>query len=268
MNSFKAVFRALEYEAERQRKVVEEGGQLFQETRGWVEERGITQSQRSKEYAHDYRYFPEPDLPPLSLNPAWVDEIRARLPELPDVRKDRFLSQYGLPLYDANLITASKALADYFEACVSLSKEGPVEKKAKTVSNWLLGDFARLLNLTDIEINESKVTPDHLAEMLDLIEKGTLTGPAAKKVFEAMFASGKSAREIATQQGLTQISDSSAVEDIVRQVIADNAQAAADFRAGKEQALKFLVGQVMRASRGRANPQMATDILRQELGAG
>jgi len=266
MNSFKAVFRALEYEAERHRKVAEEGGQLMQETRGWVEEQGVTHSQRSKEYAHDYRYFPEPDLPPLTLSPSWVEEIESRLPELPDVRKDRFLSQYGLPLYDANLITNSKALADYFESCVNLSKDAPAEKRAKTVSNWLLGDFARLLNVTDIEINESKATPGHLVELLDLIDQGTLTGPAAKKVFEEMFNTGKPPKEIAAQQGLTQISDTSAVEEAVREVIASNSQAVADFKAGKEQAVKFLVGQVMKATRGRANPQMVTEILRQELG--
>ena len=268
MNSFKAVFRALEYEAERQRKVAEEGGQLIQETRGWVEEQGVTHSQRSKEYAHDYRYFPEPDLPPLTLSPSWVEEIKSRLPELPDVRRDRFLSQYGLPLYDAKLLTNSKALADYFEACVNLSQDAPAEKRAKTMSNWLLGDFARLLNVTDIEINESRVSPGHLAELLDLIDQGTLTGPAAKKVFEEMFSTGKPPKEIAAQQGLTQISDTSAVEEVVREVIASNSQAVADFKAGKEQAVKFLVGQVMKATRGRANPQMVTEILKRELGAG
>jgi aspartyl-tRNA(Asn)/glutamyl-tRNA(Gln) amidotransferase subunit B len=261
------VFRALEYEAARQRKVAEEGGRLTQETRGWVEERGVTQSQRSKEYAHDYRYFPEPDLPPLAASPSWVEEIRSRLPELPEVKRDRFLSQYGLPLYDANLLTTSKALADYFEACVNLSKEGPAEKRAKTVSNWLLGDFARLLNLANIEIQESKVVPGHLTELLDLIDQGTLSGPAAKKVFEEMFHTGKPPRDIAAQQGLTQISDTAAVEEIVRQVIASNAQAVADFKAGKDKAVKFLVGQVMKASQGRANPQMATEILKRELGA-
>jgi len=267
MNSFKAVFRALEYEAERQRKVAEEGGHLTQETRGWVEERGVTQSQRSKEYAHDYRYFPEPDLPPLMVNSPWVEEIRSRLPELPEVKRGRFLSQYGLPLYDANLLTTSKAVADYFEACVNLSQEGPAERRAKTVSNWLLGDFARLLNLADIEIQESKVAPAHLTELLDLIDQGALSGPAAKKVFEEMFHTGKPPGDIAARQGLSQISDTAAVEEIVRQVIASNAQAVVDFKAGKDKAVKFLVGQVMKASRGRANPQMATEILRRELGA-
>jgi aspartyl-tRNA(Asn)/glutamyl-tRNA(Gln) amidotransferase subunit B len=267
MNSFKAVYRALEYEAGRQRKVAEEGGRLVQETRGWVEERGATQSQRSKEYAHDYRYFPEPDLPPLTLMPPWVEEIRSRLPELPEARRDRFVSQYGLPLYDANLLTNSKALADYFEVCVSLSREGPTGKRAKTVSNWLLGDFARLLNLNDMEINESKVAAAQLVELLDLTDQGTLSRPTAKKVFEEMFNTGKPAKEIAAEQGLTQIGDAAAVAEVVRQVTSNNRQAVADYKAGKEQAIKFLVGQVMKETRGRANPKMVAEILQRELEA-
>ncbi|HJX70176.1 MAG TPA: Asp-tRNA(Asn)/Glu-tRNA(Gln) amidotransferase subunit GatB [Dehalococcoidia bacterium] len=265
MNSFKAVYRALEYEAERQRKVAEEGGRLVQETRGWVEERGLTQAQRSKEYAHDYRYFPEPDLPPLTLSPAWVKEISSHLPELPEQRRDRFISQYGLPPYDANLLTSSKSPADYFEACVNLSPGLPPEKRAKGVSNWLLGDFAHLLNLAGIEASQSKVTPARLVELLDLIDQGTLSGPTAKTVFEEMFHSGKPAREIVAEKGLTQISDASAVEKVVRQVIATNTPAVVDFKAGKEQAVKFLVGQVMKATKGRANPKLVNEILRREL---
>jgi aspartyl-tRNA(Asn)/glutamyl-tRNA(Gln) amidotransferase subunit B len=267
MNSFKAVYRAMEYEAGRQRKVAEEGGRLVQETRGWVEERGATQSQRSKEYAHDYRYFPEPDLPPLTLSPSWVEEIRSRLPELPEAKRDRFVSQYGLPLYDANLLINSKALADYFEVCVSLSREGPTGKRAKTVSNWLLGDFARLLNLNEMEINESKVAAAQLVELLDLTDQGTLSGPAAKKVFEEMFNTGKPAKEIAAEQGLTQIGDAAAVAEVIRQVTSNNKQAVADYKAGKEQAIKFLVGQVMKETRGRANPKMVAEILQRELEA-
>jgi aspartyl-tRNA(Asn)/glutamyl-tRNA(Gln) amidotransferase subunit B len=267
MNSFKAVYRALEYEAGRQRKVAEEGGRLVQETRGWVEERGATQSQRSKEYAHDYRYFPEPDLPPLTLMPPWVEEIRSRLPELPEAKRDRFVSQYGLPLYDANLLTNSKALADYFEVCVSLSREGPTGKRAKTVSNWLLGDFARLLNLNEMEINESKVAAAQLVELLDLTDQGTLSRPTAKKVFEEMFNTGKPAKEIAAEQELTQIGDAAAVAEVVRQVTSNNRQAVADYKAGKEQAIKFLVGQVMKETRGRANPKMVAEILQRELEA-
>jgi len=276
MNSFKAVYLALEYEAARQRKVAEQGGELVQETRGWVEEKGITVAQRSKEYAHDYRYFPEPDLPPLTLTPAWVKEIESRLPELPELRRARFISQYGLPSYDANLLTSSKSLADYFEACVNskslvdLSQGFPLEKRAKSVSNWLSGEFARLLNLNNIEVDkaEAKVPPPHLVELLDLIDQGTLSGPAAKTVFEEMFHTGKPAKEIVTERELTQISDASAIEEVVRQVIATNTQAVLDFKAGKEQALTFLVGQVMKATKGRANPKLVNEMLRREFEAG
>jgi len=266
MNSFKAVYRALEYEAERQRKVAEQGGRLVQETRGWVEERGATVSQRSKEYAHDYRYFPEPDLPPLQLTPAWVEEISFHLPELPQARRDRFMANYSLPLYDANLLTASRALADYFEACLSLRQGSPLQKKAKTISNWLLGDFARLLNLTGQDISESKVTPGHLAEMVDVIEQGTLSSTSAKAVLQEMFYTGKHAGEIVAEQGLAQISELAIVEKIVKQVIAANAPAVADFKSGKTQALSFLIGQVMKQSKGRANPKLVNELLQLALG--
>jgi aspartyl-tRNA(Asn)/glutamyl-tRNA(Gln) amidotransferase subunit B len=264
MNSFKAVFRALEFEAKRQREVAGEGGHLTQETRGWIDDRGITQSQRSKEYAHDYRYFPEPDLPPLKLEEAWVKQIQASLPELPEARRNRFVSQYGLPVYDALLLTSSKGLADYFEACLTLSK-GALAEKAKGTSNWLLGEFARWLNAADMEIEDARVTPEALVELLEMSDEGLLTGPAAKKVFEEMFRSGRPPREIAEQEGLMQISDSAAIENAVRQAIASNAQAVVDFKAGKEQALTFLVGQVMKITRGRASPNAVRELLRKEL---
>jgi aspartyl-tRNA(Asn)/glutamyl-tRNA(Gln) amidotransferase subunit B len=195
-----------------------------------------------------------------------VEEIRSRLPELPEAKRDRFVSQYGLPLYDANLLTNSKALADYFEICVSLSQEGPTGKRAKTVSNWLLGDFARLLNLNEMEINKSKVAAAQLVELLDLTDQGTLSGPAAKKVFEEMFNTGKGADAIISEKGLGQISDTREIEEAISQVISANAQPVADFKAGKVQALKFLVGQVMKATRGRANPQLVDELLKKKLG--
>jgi aspartyl-tRNA(Asn)/glutamyl-tRNA(Gln) amidotransferase subunit B len=268
MNSFKAVYRALEYEAKRQRQVADEGGRLHQETRGWVDDKGITQSQRSKESAHDYRYFPEPDLPPLVLTDDWVRQIRAGLPELAEARRERFASQYGLPAYDAGQLTSSKPVADYLEACVALARGEPLQKKAKTISNWILGDFARWLNSAGIEIGESRVTPGHLVELVDMADQGAITGPAAKKIFEEMFQAGGSPKDIATRLGLTQIGDASAVEAAVRDVIASNGQAVVDFKAGKEQALTFLVGQVMKATRGRANPKSVGDIIRKELGTG
>ena len=266
MNSFRAVFRALAYEVERQKKVAEEGGRLVQETRGWVEEKGATVSQRSKEYAHDYRYFPEPDLPPMEFSRALVDEIRSRLPELPDAVRDRFMSQYNLSGYDANLLTVSRAMADYFEACLKLLPAGTgADKKAKTVANWLLGEFTRLLNATNIEIKDAKVEPRHLVEMLDLIDKGTLSTKMAKEVFEDMFHSGKKASLVVQEKGLAQISTTTELETVVGQVIAANSQAVADYKQGKETALKFLVGQVMKATKGQANPQMVNELLRRML---
>jgi len=266
MNSFKAVFRALAYEVERQRKVLEEGGRLVQETRGWIEEKGVTVSQRSKEQAHDYRYFPEPDLPPLAVSRQWVEEIKSRLPELPDARRERFISQLGLSRYDANLLTTTRAMADFFEGCLNLMPQGvDKEKKAKTVANWLLGEFSRMLNVTNIEVKDAKVEPVHLVEMLDLIDKGTLSTKMAKEVFEEMFHSGKGALQVVQEKGLVQISGASELEEIISQVLAANAAAVADFKQGKEQSLKFLVGQVMKATKGQANPQMLNELLRKKL---
>jgi aspartyl-tRNA(Asn)/glutamyl-tRNA(Gln) amidotransferase subunit B len=262
MNSFKAVYQALEYESRRQRELLDEGGELVQETRGWIEEGGMTVPQRTKEYADDYRYFPEPDLPPLVLDRAWIEEIRAKLPELAEARKDRFMAQYGLPLYDANILTGSKAMADYFEDCMKLMDPG----KAKTVSNWLLGDFSRLLNATNTEIENVKISPKHLTEMLNLVDNSTISGPAAKAVFEEMFHSGKGASEIVTEKKLSQISDANEIRDLVKQVIANNTGAVSDYASGKQQALTFIIGQVMKATRGRANPGMVREIIIQELG--
>jgi len=262
MNSFKAVYQALEYESGRQRDVLEEGGKLVQETRGWIEETGITVTQRTKEYADDYRYFPEPDLPPLVLDREWIEEIRARLPELPEARRDRFMTQYDLSLYDANVLISSKAMADYFENCVKLMDSS----KAKTVSNWLLGDFSRLLNATNIEIEDVKISPKHLAEMLDLVDNGTISGPAAKAVLEEMFHTGKRASGIITEKKLSQISDAAEIREVVKQVVANNSGAVADYASGKQQALTFIIGQVMKATRGRANPAVVREIIIQELG--
>jgi len=262
MNSFKAVYQALEYESRRQKEVLEEGGELVQETRGWIDEEGITVTQRTKEYADDYRYFPEPDLPPLVWDRAWIEEIRARLPELPEARRDRFMTQYGLSLYDANILTSSRAMADYFENCVKLMEPG----KAKAVSNWLLGDFSRLLNATNTEIENVKISPKHLAKMLGLVDNGTISGPAAKAVLEEMFRSGKGASEIITEKKLSQISDTDEIREVVKQVMANNTGAVADYTSGKQQALTFIIGQVMKATRGRANPGVVREIIIHELG--
>ena len=262
MNSFKAVYQALKYEAERQGKVLEERGELIQETRGWIEETGMTVLQRTKEYAEDYRYFPEPDLPPLVLDGAWIEEVRTRLPELPEARRDRFTTQYGLSLYDANILTSSKAMANYFENCVRLMDSS----KAKAVSNWLLGDFSRLLNATNTDIENARISPKHLSDMLVLVDNGAISGPTAKAVFEEMFQSGKEASEIVTEKKLSQISDTTEIRDAVKQVMASNAGAIADYASGKQQALTFIIGQVMKATRGRANPGLVREIIMQELG--
>jgi aspartyl-tRNA(Asn)/glutamyl-tRNA(Gln) amidotransferase subunit B len=262
MNSFKAIYQALKYEAGRQEKLLEEGGQLVQETRGWIEEKGMTVLQRTKEYAEDYRYFPEPDLPPLVLDRSWIEEIRTRLPELPEARRDRFMAEYGLSLYDANILTGSKAMADYFEDCVKLTTPG----KAKTVSNWLLGDFSRLLNATNTEIENAKISPRHLADMLALVDNGTISGPTAKAVLEEMFKTGKAASGIVSEKKLGQISDAREIREVVRKVMAGNAGAVADYTSGKQQALTFLVGKVMKATKGRANPGLVKEIIIQELG--
>jgi len=270
MNSFRAVYRAMEYEAQRQKQVVESGGKIVQETRGWMDDRGITVSQRSKEYAHDYRYFPEPDLPPLSFSREIVEKIRESLPELPEAKYDRFMAQYNLPSYDAELLTDTRTMAQYFEECVSLAtkdqREQNIYKKAKTISNWLLGDFLRLLNASNERIEDSKIKPAHLIEMLDLVDKGTLSGPLSKTVFEVMFQSGKPASIIVQEKGLVQISDGGEIAKIVDKVIADNEKAVADYRSGKEQSMTFLIGQVMKTSKGKANPAVVRQIIVDKLG--
>jgi aspartyl-tRNA(Asn)/glutamyl-tRNA(Gln) amidotransferase subunit B len=244
MNSFRSVYLALNYEVERQRRVLEDGGQVVQETRGWIEERNVTVSQRSKEYAHDYRYFPEPDLPPLVISPAWVQEIRTRLPELPLQRQARLVKQYGIPEYDAALLTSSRAMADYYESAVGQKRlTGPaLETFAKNVSNWMLGDLSRLMNLEHLGITEIKVTPSHIAELIGLVDAGTLSVTMAKTVLEEAFASGETPSKIVADKGYAQISDVSLVESAVVQAIEANPKAVEDYLRGKETAARFLVG--------------------------
>jgi aspartyl-tRNA(Asn)/glutamyl-tRNA(Gln) amidotransferase subunit B len=271
MNSFRAVYKALAYEVERQRQVVEAGGRIEQETRGWIEDEGRTVSQRTKEYAHDYRYFPEPDLPPLTLAREWVEEIRARMPELPDAKKERFIHQYGLTEYEVNLLAETQAKAAFFEECLaSLAGEGEagVRQRAKAVSNWMLGDFARLLNAANMEIDDALVKAEHITQMLDMIDSGIISGKIAKTVFEEMFQTGKLPRQIVEEAGLTQISASDELAAAVDKVLAANAKAVRDYQSGKQEALRFLVGQVMRETRGRANPDLVNQILEQKLAGG
>jgi len=268
INSFRAMYRALEYEVRRQIEVLESSERVVQETRGWREDVGQTVSQRSKEYAHDYRYFPEPDLPPMTFSREYVESIRARLPELPDARRERFIEQYGLTPYEADLLTEARERADYFEACLAPIKdtEKPVlDQRAKAVSNWMLSDFARLLNATQTDITAAKVRPDQLYDMIRLIEDGTITGTAAKAVFEEMFATGKGPRQVVGERGLTQISAADELTAAVEKVLTENPKAVADYRGGKEEAVKFLVGRVMRETRGRADAGVVQQLLRERL---
>ncbi|UCB44246.1 MAG: Asp-tRNA(Asn)/Glu-tRNA(Gln) amidotransferase subunit GatB [Dehalococcoidales bacterium] len=269
MNSFRAVYRALEYEAQRQRRAAKRGDRLIQETRGWSEETGKTVSQRSKEYAHDYRYFPEPDLPPLSLSQEWVEKIKAKLPELPEAKRDRFMAEYGLPRYDADLLTTSRDMADYFENCMKTAEAGNLQaaERAKLFSNWILGEFSRIMNAENIDVPDlaEKISVERLSGLLVLEWNNVINSSTAKPVFQEMYNTGKSAREIIDEKGLSQITDSGEIEEAISQVLAANPQAVADFKGGKETALKFLVGQVMKSTRGRANPQQANELLIKKL---
>lgn len=259
LNSFRSVQRGLEYEVERQTEVLEDGGRIIQETRSWDEAKGVTRSMRSKEQAHDYRYFPEPELVPIVVDPAKVASIRANLPELPDARKARMMADHGLSAYDAETITASRAMADYFDAAVKAGAE------AKAAANWLMGDVSKHLNAANIPVEACPVTAAKLAGLIALIDKGTISGKIAKTVFESMWESGKDAETIVKEQGLVQISDEGAIVAIVDGVIAANPQSVADFNAGKEKAIGFLVGQVMKQSKGRANPELVNKLLKERL---
>jgi aspartyl-tRNA(Asn)/glutamyl-tRNA(Gln) amidotransferase subunit B len=259
MNTFQAVERALESEVERQTAILEAGGTVEQQTVGWRDELGRTEPQRLKEEAHDYRYFPEPDLPPLVITKAWVDELRSRLPELPGAKRNRFVDEYGLSPYDAALLTEDVEVAGYFEESVRRYPE------PKVISNWVTGELFRLLNVSGVEIGQVKVLPAQLAQLLKMLNSGEINVSTAKAVFEAMFASGRSAEEIIAESDLKQISDADELLAVVRRVVADNPEAVADYRQGKTQALRFLVGQVMKSTRGKANPQMASGLLSDEL---
>lgn len=259
LNSFRSVQRGIEYEVIRQEEILDDGGRVIQETRTWDENKGITASMRSKEQAHDYRYLPEPDLVPIMVDPARVEEIRANLPELPDARKQRLMNNHGLSEYDASIITASKAVADYFDQSVQNNGD------AKVVANWLMGEVSKHLNSEGITILDCPVSPKQLTELLALIEKGTISNKIAKTVFEEMWTSRKDAEVIVKEKGLVQISDSSEIVAIVEGVIAANPQSVADYKAGKDKAIGFLVGQIMKQTKGRANPDMVNTLLRERI---
>ncbi len=259
INSFKFVEKALEYEIKRQIRVIEEGGKIIQETRLWDSNKGITESMRSKEEAHDYRYFPDPDLVPITVEQKWIDEIRASLPELPDVKRGRFVSEFGLPEYDADLLTSEKAVAEWFEETVRSGGQ------PKAVSNWMMGDLMRLLNEENKTIEECPLKPSQLADMLKLIDKGTISGKIAKTVFDEMYKTGKDAEAIVKEKGLIQVSDEGAIEKAIDDVIAKSPKEVERFKAGDEKLLGFFVGQVMKAMKGKANPRMLNEILKKKL---
>lgn len=259
INSFSGVQKGIEYEAVRQAQILDEGGTIQQATRGWEEAKGITVLQRIKEGDSDYRYFPEPDLIPIEVAPAYIEEVRGELPEMPDARRKRFMEELGLPEYDANLLTLEKQTADYFEAVV---RDGA---DAKTASNWMLGEFAKKLNEEGLRADQAPVQPDRLAELLGLIAKGTISGKIAKTVLPEMWFSGKTAAAVVKEKGLVQITDTGALEEIVKKIIAANPQSVADYRAGKKKAIGFLVGQIMKETKGRANPGAVNELLTKNL---
>ena len=259
INSFKFVQKALEYEIERQAKVLDQGDKVMQETRLYDAAKGVTFPMRSKEEAHDYRYFPEPDLVPTVCDEAWIESLRQSLPEMPGQKRDRFVSDYAIPEYDAGVLTASIALADYFETCVKLFPQ------PKAVSNWIMGDLMKELKNDNREIDDCPVTPERLTDLLKLIDDGTISGKMAKTVFGEMYQSGKPPAEIVKAKGLTQITDESALLKMVEDVIAANPGQATDFKNGKEKLMGFFVGQVMQASKGQANPALVNKLLKEKL---
>ena len=259
LNSFKHVEKALQYEIERQKEVLLDGGKVIQETRLWDPHKSRTHSMRGKEEAHDYRYFPDPDLLPLVIDADWIESVKTSLPELPADKKQRFIADYGLPSYDAEVLTSDRDLADYFEACVQHFD------RPKQVSNWIMGSLLGLLNAEGKSIDQAPISASDLAEMLKLVDDGTISGKIAKSVFDEMAKSGKSARLIVEEQGLVQISDSSAIDDIVSKILADSPAEVQAYKSGKTKLLGFFVGQVMRETRGQANPKMVNETLKKKL---
>jgi len=259
MNSFRFVQRALEYEIKRQRAVLEQGGQIIQETRLWDSAKGVTVGMRGKEEAHDYRYFPDPDLLPVVVEGSWIEKVRRELPELPDARKARFTREYDLPAYDAGVLTTSKDLAAYFEACVA---RYPHPKK---VSNWIMVELLRELNQDDREIEQCPVSPGSLADLLCLIDQGVISGKIAKGVFEEMYATGKPPGVLVEEKGLRQMSDEGKIRRVIDEVIGAHVKEADEYRAGKEKLFGFFVGQVMKRTQGKANPKLVNEMLRERL---
>ena len=259
ISSFSGTGRAIEYEIKRQIEVTEAGGRINQETRRWDDDKGESIVMRTKENAQDYRYFPEPDLVPIVLTNEYIDEIRNNLPELPDKKKARYLAEYGLSDYDATLLVNTKELAKFFEETVELGTT------PKAVSNWILGDISKVMNEKDITIDEVGITPKEFSDLINEIEKGNISNTAGKTVFEELLSSDKNVAEIITEKGLAQVNDESEIADMVNRVLALNEKSIADYKKGKTNALGFLVGQVMKESKGKANPQIINKLVREKL---
>ena len=259
LNSFKFVQKAIEYEVERQTQVLEQGDKVIQETRLYDSDKGVTRSMRSKEEAHDYRYFPEPDLVRLMMDEEWIDRIRASIPELPEQKRQRFAAEYEIPEYDAGVLTSSLSLANYYEECIALFPQ------PKTISNWIMGDLMRELKNDDREIENCPVSPASLTDLLKLIEKGAISGKMAKTVFEEMYQTGTPAEAIVKQKGLAQISDSAAIGTMIDEVLTANPQQLEGYRSGKDKLFGYFVGQVMKASKGQANPALVNQLLKDKL---
>ncbi|MCX5918225.1 MAG: Asp-tRNA(Asn)/Glu-tRNA(Gln) amidotransferase subunit GatB [Deltaproteobacteria bacterium] len=259
MNSFRNVQKALDYEIRRQTALLDQGDKVIQETRLWDAARGVTASMRGKEEAHDYRYFPDPDLVPLVIDSSWVEKIRATLPELPEQKKNRFIRDYGIPEYDAEILTSSKALANYYEECLN------IHDQPKIISNWIMSELLRELKRDEREIEECPVPAGNLAEMLKMIDEGVISGKIAKSVFEEMYRTGKRAQEIVKEKGLVQVTDTSAIEKAIDQVLAANPKEVEAYRKGKDKLFGFFVGQVMKATQGKANPALVNELLKKKL---
>ena len=255
LNSFKAIHNSIEFEIKRQIEEVENGGKIYQETRRWDDAKGIGYAMRSKEDAHDYRYFPEPDLAPIILSDEYIQNLKDNLPEMPHIKKERYMKDFDLPEYDADILTSSIKTAKFFE------EANDICNNPKAVSNWIMGDFTRMLNEKEIEIDESKVTSQNLAELITLIDKGTISSKIAKQVFEDMFETGENAKDIVEKKGLVQMSDEGAIKEIVQKVVDANPQSIVDYKAGKDRAIGFLVGQIMKETKGKANPQIVNKLL-------
>ncbi|HTG01543.1 MAG TPA: Asp-tRNA(Asn)/Glu-tRNA(Gln) amidotransferase subunit GatB [Nitrospirota bacterium] len=259
VNSFKFVQKAIEYEIKRQAQVLDDGGAVVQETRLFDSTKGVTFSMRSKEEAHDYRYFPEPDLVPIRVAKETIESIATTIPELPDAKRERFVKEYGLPEYDSDMLTQSRALADYYEEAAKRSGQ------PKVISNWIMGELMRLLNADAKEIEACPIKPDKLAGMVKLISDGVISTKIAKTVFEEMYKTGKDAETVVNEQGLVQVSDTGAIEHIIADVIKANPSQHADYKSGKEKLFGFFVGQVMKASKGKANPELVNQLLKKKL---